>query len=117
MTVRKGFPHAYVPKDHAIHVYRESIAAAAKAAKVRLHYEELAVSCKFVFRRPKSHTNKSGLKPEAPLYPREDVDNLAKGVLDALNGIAYLDDSQITRLLITKEYNTFSQTEVTLELS
>lgn len=35
---------------------------------------------------------------------RGDVDNLAKAVLDALNGLAWEDDSQIVRLSITKEY-------------
>lgn len=35
---------------------------------------------------------------------RPDVDNMAKAVLDALNGIAWEDDSQIVRLSITKEY-------------
>lgn len=32
----------------------------------------------------------------------QDVDNLAKGVLDALNGIAYKDDRQVTRLVADK---------------
>jgi crossover junction endodeoxyribonuclease RusA len=32
----------------------------------------------------------------------QDVDNLAKGVLDALNGIAYADDRQVTRLVADK---------------
>lgn len=35
---------------------------------------------------------------------RGDVDNLAKAVLDSLNGLAWEDDSQIVRLSITKEY-------------
>lgn len=35
---------------------------------------------------------------------RPDGDNLAKSILDALNGIAYADDSQITILHIEKRY-------------
>lgn len=35
---------------------------------------------------------------------RPDGDNLAKAVLDSLNGIAYADDSQITILHIEKRY-------------
>ena len=35
---------------------------------------------------------------------KPDCDNMAKIVLDALNGIAYHDDSQIVDLRITKEY-------------
>lgn len=33
---------------------------------------------------------------------RRDLDNLSKAVLDALNGIAYLDDKQVTDLHIVK---------------
>ena len=35
---------------------------------------------------------------------RPDVDNLAKSVLDALNGVAWEDDSQIVRLSVSKQY-------------
>ena len=35
---------------------------------------------------------------------KPDVDNIAKAVLDALNGIAYDDDKQITSLVIDKKY-------------
>lgn len=35
---------------------------------------------------------------------RPDVDNLGKAVLDALNGIAFADDSQIVQLNLRKEY-------------
>lgn len=35
---------------------------------------------------------------------RPDLDNYAKGILDALNGHAWKDDSQVTSLLIEKRY-------------
>ena len=35
---------------------------------------------------------------------KPDVDNLAKAVLDALNGILYEDDSQVVMLAVTKQY-------------
>lgn len=35
---------------------------------------------------------------------KPDLDNLAKSVLDAINGIVFADDSQITDLIITKRY-------------
>lgn len=34
--------------------------------------------------------------------PRSDIDNLAKSVLDAMNGIVYDDDSQVVRLHIDR---------------
>jgi Holliday junction resolvase RusA-like endonuclease len=38
-----------------------------------------------------------------PILKRPDIDNYAKLVLDALNGVAFKDDSQITRLTVSKE--------------
>ena len=36
---------------------------------------------------------------------RCDIDNLSKAVLDALNGLAWEDDKQITKLDLTKRYD------------
>lgn len=33
---------------------------------------------------------------------RKDVDNMAKSILDGLNGVAYHDDSQVQRLIVSK---------------
>lgn len=38
-----------------------------------------------------------------PDIGKPDIDNYAKAVMDALNGVAYKDDSQITRLLVEKK--------------
>lgn len=45
---------------------------------------------------------------------KPDIDNLAKAVLDALNGVAYLDDSCITRLVLTKRYSEFPGITITI---
>lgn len=39
-----------------------------------------------------------------PHTGKPDLDNIAKVVLDALNGVAYDDDAQVTELLIRKQY-------------
>lgn len=70
------------------------------------HHEYLKMSLVFRMKRPKSHFvgNKPGagrLKPSAPgkLHRgRADVDNLAKFVMDALNGLVYVDDRQVVHL-------------------
>lgn len=46
---------------------------------------------------------------------KPDVDNVAKSILDALNGIIYLDDKQIIELDIKKIYAETSWTEVKIE--
>lgn len=35
---------------------------------------------------------------------KPDSDNIAKVVLDALNGVAYIDDKDVVKLTVTKEY-------------
>lgn len=43
---------------------------------------------------------------------RPDIDNLAKLVIDALNGVAYVDDKQIAVLIAGKEYSEGARTVV-----
>lgn len=57
---------------------------------------------------PKGALSKGGkAKTGGKLLPtkKPDVDNVAKSVLDALNGVAWLDDSQVVRLEISKSYS------------
>lgn len=67
---------------------------------------------------PKS-TPKKLIKPmlENVIKPihKIDVDNLAKIVLDGLNGIAYKDDAQIVELYIKKRYSQEPSIAVALE--
>jgi crossover junction endodeoxyribonuclease RusA len=66
----------------------------------------------FWFARPASHYGtKNGalyLKPSAPAQPVSarlgDVDKLSRAVLDALTGVAYLDDRQVILLQASKGY-------------
>jgi Holliday junction resolvase RusA-like endonuclease len=37
---------------------------------------------------------------------KPDIDNIAKGILDAMNGIVYKDDVQVIRLTLQKHYST-----------
>ena len=46
---------------------------------------------------------------------RPDLDKLAGAVLDALNGIAYHDDSQVTELLLQKSRHTPPSVTIKLE--
>ena len=113
VTTRGGHGHAYTPASHAIHGYRQSVALAAKAAGCEPHDQAVSVVIDFVFARPKSHLRSSGEpKPSAPSLPRPDVDNAAKAVLDSLNGIAWADDSQVSRLVVEKSYGKEGRTTV-----
>lgn len=89
-------------------------AAVAIAAKPLLPteptMEALAVKIDFLMPRPKGHfTSKGALTKSAPLQPcnKDDLDNLAKAVLDALTQIGmWRDDGQIVQLSLSKQYAT-----------
>ena len=67
---------------------------------------------------PKSWSRKKQLQAElgeiVPLSRNGDVDNIAKSILDALNGFAYEDDCQVTTLIVTKQYGARPCAEVRL---
>ncbi len=46
---------------------------------------------------------------------KPDVDNITKSILDALNGVAYYDDSGVIELKVSKEYGDSARVEVEIE--
>lgn len=52
------------------------------------------------------------LKGQINPTKKPDTDNIAKAILDALNGIAYYDDAQIVALSISKQYSDSPRVEV-----
>jgi Holliday junction resolvase RusA-like endonuclease len=86
---------------------------------------QLAVKIIFHMKRPRNHfvSSRPGhgrLKAEAPprLSPtRTDVDNLAKFVLDSLNGVLYVDDKQVASLSVLKIYDNDGHCEGCTEVS
>lgn len=55
------------------------------------------------------------LNGEIKPISKPDADNIAKCICDALNSIAYADDSRIVHLTVRKEYAEAAETVVTLE--
>ena len=54
---------------------------------------------------------------EGDIVPRvkPDIDNVAKLIMDALNGIAYKDDSQIAEIHLIKKYSLEPKTTIRIE--
>lgn len=50
-----------------------------------------------------------------PYTHKPDADNIAKAILDALNGVAFVDDSAVTELIVTKLYGERDCVEVRIE--
>ena len=78
----------------------------------------LLVEIDFYFAIPKSYTKKRRMaieRGEEVYTKRPDLDNLAKTITDALNGIAYKDDSQIIEMNLKKHYSPEDKVVVAIE--
>jgi Holliday junction resolvase RusA-like endonuclease len=77
----------------------------------------ISAEIKAYFPIPQSTSKKVRLKMLSgeELHTKKiDCDNLAKIVLDSLNGLAYHDDSQISKLTVEKMYGEEPRVEITL---
>ena len=98
---RRGGGRPIVTSDNTkLKPWAQLVAQVAQQHVPALHPAGVRVTLDFVLPRPKSHP-KRRTKPHCA---KPDVDKLARGVLDALTGIAWGDDSQVTSLLATKRY-------------
>ena len=105
ISTRGKFARAYVPAHHAIHEWRRSVAEEAAKVVERPTESSLGMKIDIFIARPKSHYLASGkIKKGVPVRPRPDVDNYAKGILDALEGIIFENDSQIVSLVVRKQW-------------
>lgn len=69
----------------------------------------IGVSVAFYFDRPKSV--KAAAKTTKP-----DIDKLLRGILDALTGIVFADDSQVIRCAATKQFDSPARAEISVEV-
>lgn len=80
----------------------------------------VAVDLTFRLERPAGHygtgRNREQIRADAPAWPSvgrvADVDKLARSVLDALTGLAYLDDRQVVSLIATKTWGARAGVEI-----
>lgn len=97
---RKGKPY---DKKEAV-AYKKAVADAYKKQCGAYKFADgVPLSMRVTIERdlPKSKRRKTFVVVE-PDTSKPDIDNYAKAVMDALNGIAYRDDSQITKLTVEK---------------
>jgi Holliday junction resolvase RusA-like endonuclease len=79
---------------------------------------EVKANIKAFFSIPKSTSKKKEklmLSREIRPTKKPDLDNIAKSILDSLNGIAYKDDSYVVSLNIEKYYSHNPRVEVELK--
>jgi crossover junction endodeoxyribonuclease RusA len=82
-------------------------AAREAGAEVIAKPTPITVTATFTFLPPKT------TKRAAPTV-KPDIDKLVRAVLDALTGIAYEDDAQVTSILAMKNYGPYEQCQVSV---
>jgi Holliday junction resolvase RusA-like endonuclease len=114
MVVPRGFTRAMLTSDNPrLSAWERIVSVAARKAMGARHPSLLAigVDLRFYLPRPKAHYRlgryADELRPHAPKLPtaqRDDVDKLARGVLDALTDIVWRDDGQVAELTARKAF-------------
>ena len=97
--VRRGnFVSTYTPKK--TQSFEDSVAEAYRfnyPAGMSFPDEALEIRMEFIFKMPSSWSKKKQQEMLwKPCKKKPDIDNCMKSIMDALNGVAYTDDSQIT---------------------
>lgn len=111
--------HTYTPKDTA--QYENLVKLAFEAAKPQrfIPFEgPVKAIIEAGYEIPKSWSKKKrelALEGIEEPTKKPDLDNIAKSILDSLNGIAYRDDSQVTKLEIRKRYTLNPAVQVIIE--
>lgn len=90
-------------QNRALKPWAATIRKAASATRVTCHDADVPVSVelRFVLPRPTSLVK----RVQHPIRKRSgDIDKLTRGVLDALTGVCYVDDSQVITLRCSKRF-------------
>ena len=117
ITRRGKFTTTYTPKETVEYENLVKLSYYNSAGDTKLN-GAIKADIKGIFPVPTSVSNKQKEKMisgEIKYTKKIDCDNMAKCILDALNNIAYDDDSQIYDLKVTKEYGEVPRVEITLK--
>jgi len=104
-TAASGHARMYeASSKHAIHAFKASVRHAASLAYSGAPLQgPLRLMAVFVFPRPQAMQWKTKPMPRVPsVAAKGDIDNLTKGLADALNGLLYVDDRQIYSATVEK---------------
>lgn len=114
-----GYAQAIKPKEDVIYENLVKLSfQQAKPSDYNLFDKAVKMTISACFAIPKSFSKKKQKEAlEGTIRPltKPDADNIAKIICDALNDIAYKDDTQIIELAITKRYASEPKVKITLD--
>lgn len=109
--------HTYTPKETV--KFEKYVKECFEESKYEMLSGTLKATLTFIYEVPKSKSKSiknDMLNHVIRPTQRPDLDNLAKSILDSLNGLAYEDDSQIVELNCTKYYGLEAKTIVSIKM-
>lgn len=113
-----GYAQAIKPKEDAIYENLVKLSFQSnKPQEYSLFEKPIKIKIEAYFAIPKSFSKKKiNMAVEGVINPqtKPDADNIAKIICDALNNVAYKDDTQIVELTVVKRYALEPKVKVTL---
>ena len=106
-STRSGYPRAYTPQKTVDYENLVRVAYLERYKTMLFEKGALQMVIDAYFRVPASLSQAKQQRwvlLESPTK-KPDADNILKSIADALNGIAYKDDSQITEVLVRKHWS------------
>ena len=95
-SVVNGHVRNYIPKTDPVWVFKTALQLAASTVRPETIISgPIRIILDFIFPRTKSMIWKNKPMVRVAKSTKPDIDNLCKSVFDALNGILFVDDSQI----------------------
>lgn len=107
ITTVGGVARAYTPNKTGAFESKLRAIAAVEMARAGQHATPEACRVEMAFERAplKSWSKKKAVDMRGePITTKPDLDNLVKSILDALNGIAYEDDAQVSDLHVSRRW-------------
>ena len=97
--------HHYYKNDKVVSDYKHRIQWRAQQLFPKPLLTTVSLDVVVLLPRPKGMMWKKREMPRVPHGKRPDADNIGKTIADCLTGIVYLDDGQVSTLIVRKRYH------------